>query len=308
MFNLFPLNLMLFSDESGDMTGSDVADNNTNEGMQASNDGNRHRTKSDAKVVYGKQEGMQNVSETADESDEKQKLSFEEQFEAMIKGDFKEAYDKKVQSHIKHRLGDVKKLENENSDMRAVLNVLADRYGTSSPKELLQMIEGDNKIWEEAAYESGMTVEQFRDMKQTERLKNEYQQRLEMMEREERAKEIYNSWLSDAEIVKESYPDFDLPTELQNPDFRGLIQNNIPMKKAYETIHFDELMQGVSEFSAKRAEENAMLKIQKRQSRPRESIASGKSGVIIKDDPSKLTSKDRAEIIKRAMNGEKISF
>lgn len=331
---LFPINLMLFgvdsseegasgtflesnSRESGDYgkKSEGFQPKNSSEGTEieeeeARKSGSRRRTKSENTVIYGKQPDAQSAESETENGDnsENDEVSLDEQFDAIIKGDFKEAYDKKVQSHIKHRLGDVKKIETENKEMKAVIDVLAQRYGIDNPSDILKRLEDDSRLWEDAAEEAGLTVEQYKEMQGLKRENSQYRAQEIARSRAQEAQKIYDGWLDEANQVKQRYPNFNLEDEIKNPDFRGLIQNNIPMEKAYETIHLNEIVQGVSEFSARRAEENAVLKIQNRKARPKENIASSSSGVIIKDDPSKFTAKDRAEIIKRAARGEIITL
>lgn len=269
---------------------------------RAEKSGNSRRKE---KVVYGKQE-VEPLNTT--DSKEDDDLTGDERFEKMIKGEYKEAYDKRVQGLIKHRLGDYKTLEEENASYKKVMDVLSTKYGTGDPLTLLKKLESDNEIWESAAYDAGLTVEQYKTLKHTERERDMFRAEVEARQKEAEARKIYDKWVNEANEVQKLYPSFELSSELQNPEFKSLLKNNIPMKTAYETLHLGELMQGVSEFSAKKAEENTMLNIRSRQMRPRESISGNSRGVVIKDDPSKLTAKDRAEIIRRASNGEKIYF
>lgn len=310
---LFPIDLSLFGEDGaqeGEVTQSnEVTAQSGQSEDEARESGNRRRKSDNSKVIYGKQEQKDSESVSDDLAAENQtEPTLDEQFEEMIKGDFREIYDKKVQSHIKRRLGNVKQIENENRDMKAVMDVLAQKYQSDDPKEILTRLEGDNSLWEQAAEAAGLSVEQYKKSQSLEREVTRLRAAEQIRQREAEAARVYKTWLTEANEVIKTYPDFKLSEEIKNPDFRGLIENNIPMKKAYETIHLNDIVKGVSEFSAKRAEENAVLNIQKRAARPSENISSSSAGVVIRDDPSALTKKDREEIIRRAQRGEIISF
>ncbi len=310
---LFSINLSLFGEDGaqeGEVTQSNEgAAQRSQSEDEARESGHRRRKNDSSKVIYGKQETEEDESVSDDLAAENQtEPTLDEQFEEMIKGDFREIYDKKVQSHIKRRLGNVKQIENENRDMKAVMDVLAQKYQSDDPKEILTRLEGDNSLWEQAAEAAGLSVEQYKKSKSLEREVARLRSAEQIRQREAEAARVYKTWLTEASEVIKTYPDFKLSEEIKNPDFRGLIENNIPMKKAYETIHLNDIVKGVSEFSAKRAEENTVLNIQKRAARPSENISSSSAGVVIRDDPSALTKKDREEIIRRAQRGEIISF
>ena len=76
-------------------------------------------------------------------------------------------------------------------------------------------------------------------------------------------------------------------------------------KKSFITVTDQFCGAGGSSLGAKKAIED---NIKAKGNRPQESAAKGTQGVIIKSDPSKLTAEDRAEIARRVMMGEEITF
>lgn len=266
------------------------------------------------KVIYGisPMSGQADDSEDAAQNENSEEGSDsdkdenpEAEFNGLIKGKFKEAFDKKVSSIVKSRFKTVDNIRKTNDAMRPIIDVLAQKYGTDNLDELKDKIESDSSLWEDAAEEAGVSAEQFRSMKLLERQNLEARRTVRELQARERQREIFDDWQREAAAVKADYPGFDLAEEMENPEFKSLISNSVPMRKAYEVIHMNDILKDISAFSAKKGEELAALRIKQRQSRPDENMNGKSSGVVIKSDPSKLTKADRDEIRKRVARGDK---
>lgn len=231
-------------------------------------------------------------------------------FDELIKGEFKDLYDARVQSIVKDRLGDVKQMKAKLASVSPVLELLAQRYGldTEDPDALLEAVEQDDAYWEQAADEVGMTVEQYRAMQKLERENQRLRQVQEVTLREEAVTRKVQEWEEQGRALQETYPDFDLQGECRNPQFVSLLRNGVDVKTAYEVLHMDEIKHGVAAGAAKAAERAVTATIQAKGMRPTENGAVGQGGILVKDDVTKLTRADRAEIIRRVARGEKIAF
>jgi len=108
--------------------------------------------------------------------------------------------------------------------------------------------------------------------------------------------------------MKDMYPGFDLRTEIQNRDFQGLLKSGIPVQKAYELVHMEEIKAAAARNAAQTASAQMQANIKAKQSRPSENGTSSQSAVIVKNDVHSLSKADRAEAVRRAMRGEKIRF
>ena len=87
-----------------------------------------------------------------------------------------------------------------------------------------------------------------------------------------------------------------------------MLKRGVGVEHAYKIIHFDELNQNAARVAAQTADAQAQARIKSKASRPSENGTSSKSAVIVKNDVSTLTRKERAEIARRVARGEKISF
>jgi hypothetical protein len=125
---------------------------------------------------------------------------------------------------------------------------------------------------------------------------------------QQRAEQQYAVWQNQIEEVKKFYPSFDVNTEVKDPEFLKMLRAGVRMKNAYETLHLDEITQNAARVAAQTADAQAQERIRQKASRPSENGTSSQSAVIVKNDVSSLTRKERAEIARRVARGDKIVF
>ena len=112
----------------------------------------------------------------------------------------------------------------------------------------------------------------------------------------------------EAQQVKTLYPAFDFQAETGNRDFIGLLRAGLPVQKAYELVHMEEIKAEAAKAAAKTAGEQMAARIQARNARPAENGTSAQSAVIVKNDVHNLSRAERAEIARRVQRGEQIRF
>ena len=259
-----------------------------------------------ANVVYGKQEEASPAAEVNQTATEDRNAKFEE----LIKGEYKDLYDQRVQDTIQKRLKSSKETVDKYNELTPTLEILAKKYGVdaSDIKALNKAIEEDDTYFEEEALEKGITVEQLKEIRKIERENADLKKQMEERSRKENADRIYAQWLDQAKQTKTVYPSFDFQAEIQNPEFANLLRNNIPVRTAYEVIHKDDIIHGAMQFTAKTVEQKLTNKIIANGARPAENGNSSQSATVVKSDVSQLSKADRAEIIRRVQRGEKIRF
>lgn len=120
--------------------------------------------------------------------------------------------------------------------------------------------------------------------------------------REEKARAEYNALKDQHTRMLESYPEFDLKSELQNEKFRALIScPDIDIKTAYEVVHLADLLNR----AAQSAKEKTALGISGIKSRPGDVIG-GVGGTV--NSVAALSKKERAELCRRAAAGERLTL
>nr|DAI22098.1 MAG TPA: hypothetical protein [Caudoviricetes sp.] len=232
----------------------------------------------------------------------------EAEFQRLIKQEYKDIYTKNVNRIVKERFNDVKELKANNQKMTEVINMLSDRYGTADPDSLIRAINNDKYFFEDAAVKQGLTVEQYKEIQNLKRNNEILLKQQQQAEEERKRNEIISRWKSEAENVKNIYPGFDFETELSNPKFTRLLGSGVNVKTAFEALHMDDIMGGAMAYTANKVSKKVTDNIRARGARPVENGSNQAAAATVKNDVTKLTAKDRAEIVKRVQNGEKISF
>lgn len=257
-----------------------------------------------ANVQYGKQDAPSAAGEV---NTDRRTAKFEE----LIKGEYKDLYDARVQETIRTRLKGNEATVQKYNSLAPVLDLLAGKYGVKADdiEALSKAIEDDETFYEDEALEKGISVEQVKAIRKMERENAQLKAEREQAKNQEQANALYASWMQQSEALKNIYPSFDLSTELQNEDFRNLIRNsNIPIQTAYEVIHKDEIIPAAMHFTAQKVTEKVANSVRAGQRRPSEGAMAGSGAVSIKSDVSQLTRADRDEIARRVARGEKIRF
>jgi transposase-like protein len=238
-------------------------------------------------------------------------------FEALIKGEYKDLYDQKMQDTVQKRLKSTKETVEKYEALAPTLDILAKKYGVDATniEALNKAIEEDDSFFEEEALRLGVTVEHLKEIRKIQRENAEVKREnaelrmhKEEQERRDNANKIYSQWMEQADKAKQVYPSFDLRAEMQNPKFVDLLRSNIDVRTAYEVIHKDDIIAGAMQFTAKKVEQNLTNKIIANGARPAENGNSSQGASVTKSDVSALTKADRAEIARRVARGEKISF
>jgi len=271
-------------------------------------------------VIYGKQPDLQNQQqakqpENTDNSSAAEstgtkpltKAERQAQFDKFMK-EYKEEFSEHFQKTFDRRFAEMKGLEEYKQSVDPVLNTLMAKYGVNGVAELAKAIEKDDTLWEEAAEKAGMSVEAYKTLKKLERENAMKEARLQQLTREQEARQRVIRWTQEAETLMQKYPNFNLRAEIENPDFRALLEAGIPMEKVYQVVHVNDIIEGAVKITAAQTEKAVTSTIQANAQRPVENGANPGSGVIIKDDPSKLTRRELEEAIKRAQAGQIVRF
>ncbi len=234
----------------------------------------------------GRETGTPDAGEHGDAAAERQA-----RFESLIKGEYKDLYDQRMQDTIQKRLKGSAGIVQKYRALAPALELLGQRYGVdASDTEALR-----RAIQEENAPDPGAETE------------TEAPEQKETL-RQERAKRQLSDWLRQAELTKSRYPSFDLQQEARDPRFRSLLRSGVPLQTAFEVLHQQEILPAAMAYSARRAEERMADSVIAGQLRPAEGAMGGQSPSLSKRDVSRLTRAERDEIDRRVARGEKIRF
>ena len=287
--------------------------------------GSNRRSKSGefSNVVFGKQEstpssetttsldsegsptgaGKTDVTTTSDTLEARKKA-----FNDLINGEYKDLYQEEFQKVYDRRFKQVKSMESELAAQKPIMEMLMARYEVEDVASLDKALTEDTEYWEQIAEKQGLTVEQYHAMQKLEQENKEYKLSQQRDIAQQQFRQQIDTWYKEAEKVKEFYPSFDFKAETQNPEFINLLKLGVGVEHAYKVLHFDELTNNAAKVAAQTADAQAQARIKQKASRPSENGTSSQSAAIVKDDVSKLTRRERAEIARRVARGEQISF
>lgn len=279
----------------------------------------RGKTGEFSNVLFGKQpeaaaSAQEADADSAPDAGEQEKSESEpaerRKFSDLIRGEYKDDFTAEVQRIINNRFKQTKGLEEQIAQTQPILDALYDKYGVKNgdAAALTQAFRADRENWSDAAEAHGMSVEGYQAHIEMERQLRREMENSRQLREQMAARKQAEAWAQESAEVAKKYPNFSLSAELENPEFQKLLRGGVPMEHAYRVMHLDEIVGGVAQSTAETTRNKVVANIKARGARPAENAQSGQSGFTVKDDVSKLSRKDRAEIARRAARGEIISF
>ncbi len=315
---LLSIDLKLFGEGAGgDGGGATAAQGETNGTVPGST--RQGKSGEFANVIFGKQNAIETSATEAPAAEEQTRDSqvtsntLEDRrkaFNELVNGEYKDIYTAETQRIIDRRFKETKNLEAKVAEHQPLMDLLAQRYGVTDGDvaKLTKAIESDDAYWATAAEEAGMTVEQYKQFSRLQRENKALMEAQQQRQNRDAAMQTMQKWMADAEATKAKYPGFDVDVEAENPAFMSMLKSGVPMEHAYKVLHMDEIVTEAMSTSAAQAEKRVVENVRAKGARPAENGVAAQSGFVVKDDVSKLSRKERAEIARRAMRGETISF
>lgn len=258
-------------------------------------------------------------------------------FDALIKGEYKDAFTRRCQRLIDKRFKETKELEKFKSGALPVLEFLSERLGidssdTSAILEALMRERESESVREqksESVREQSGEAEQVSGAEQVGEAKAESEAekaseadgekaRSEEAEKFRRlrdgfaerrfkaARRIYEEMLAEAEELKKDYSSFELEKECASPAFTALLGCGMSVKDAYEAVHKDSIIGEAMEYTAKAVAEALSHSMQYRGARPSENSLAGVSAPLGKRSVASMSEGEIFEILKKVERGEKI--
>lgn len=233
------------------------------------------------------------------------------EFEKLIKGEYKDLYDERMQDTVQKRLKGQKEIVDKYNALSPMFEILSKKYGVdaSDPEAIMKAIEEDDSYYEEEALEKGISVEHLKEIRRIERENAELKKLRDEQNAKEAAEKRVAEWMEESKQVKAIYPQFDLRGEMQNPKFLDLLRvPGVDVRTAYELTHKDEIIAGAMQFTAKAVEKKIADKIAANGARPTENGLNSQSASLTKSNVSQLSKSDILDIQRKILRGEKISL
>lgn len=205
----------------------------------------------------------------------------EAEFDRLIRGQFKDQYNARVQDIVRKRLKSRDETLEQYRALEPSLELLAQKYGLEAkdPEALARAIQADTEH-PELRHQRAMT----------------------------QAKGQYEQWLWQAQQAKELYPSLELSREVHNPRFMELLRSGASVGDAYLVAHRDEIIPAAMRYTARAVEEKLRSSIAAAGARPSETAMMGRGTAAVPDQVSRMSKAQRQDIIRRVRRGEIIRF
>lgn len=262
-----------------------------------------------ANVVFGKQKEGAPAAEVQKTDPAKETTPDRKaEFEAMIKGDYKDVYNQNVQNILQQRLKGANDTKAKLEAMNPIMDLLSARYGVKADdiQGMAKAIEDDDALYEQAAMEKNMDV---KDYKHQLKLETE-NARLKSLDEQHKKDQAWSDqvadWANQAAELKSIYPNIDLSKEMDNQHFRERLFKGYSVADAYLSTHKDDIIAGAMQYTAQTVKQKVANDIAAGNKRPAENGTSGQSGVTINSDPSKWTKAEREHVRREVARGKKV--
>lgn len=267
--------------------------------QEAAGSENKAAAAPDKSGETGKKEGAD-----AGETPEERKARYE-----AARKEFGTEFQAEMQSVINKRFAQSKATEAELAKVNPLLEILGQKYGVENSKDvdsILKAVNADGDFWQSIADSMGVDVERAKHFAELE-IKARAQKSVEDAAAAQKAHDDrVNAVIEQAKSLTAKYPGFDLRAEMSNKQFADLVNRGVDVKTAYESVHFQELMDNAVKSAGQAVETAVTENIKAKGQRPSENGTAARSAVTYKPDPSKWTKEDRAKIAKLVERGQNI--
>ena len=204
------------------------------------------------------------------------------------------------------------------SKLNPALELIAQRYGIKAvdgkfdPDALAKAVQDDDSYYEDRAIELGVDTETAKHITMLERekarndaaaeaAKRAAQEQQQKAEREAQLREHFMKMQTQANDLKQMFPDFDLQRELQNPDFlkRTSPEVGMSVEDAFYSIHHGQIMGKQAAAIAQRTKAEVANSIRAGKNHPRENGGIAAAASVGVPDFSQMTHAERLAYVKR---------
>ncbi len=240
----------------------------------------------------GEAEAAQDAAETGSD----------EEFASLIKGRFKDAYTRRTQNMINRRFRETKELEAYRDSADRAIGAAAEYFGTEPDAESLIA------ALERAEREKADDAAERSDDGRPEDGRTGAGRFIESWRRADASIGVagnYESFVREAEAVKEIYPSFDLERECEDKKFTAMLACGVDVRSAYEALHHAEIISGAMQYAADRVYEASA---KGDASRPVENGTHAGAALSPKKDVAALSASEIKDILRRVQRGEIVKF
>ena len=275
--------------------------------------------KAEAETVEGADVGTDEEPRAEAEPSAEQK-SPEEEFDELIKSDkFKGIFGKRVASAVSDRFKNQTDATAEAEKYKSTLSQFAGKYGKDPGdiEGIMAAIAADDELLEGEAIKRGKSVTELREDLKAEAERTASQKEISDLkakvaeyENREKATADVNRWVEEAKEASKIYKNFDLRSELKNPEFMKYLQRDrMSVAEAYKHAHIDDIIAGSVQAVERRADENAAATVKSNLNRFKEGAAVAHRGYEApRIDVNNMSDEDFRKIDEMLERGEEVTL
>lgn len=230
------------------------------------------------------------ASETAQPTDESSATEKPSYTDLIKSEDYKEEHKAYMDKTIGDRLKKYKGIEDNLNKHKALLDVVASKYGVNPEDEnflqvLQQKIDEDDSYYENYAMEHDISTEEARRIVTMERKVAQIDAEKERQAKEEQMRQHIMLLRQNAEKTKAQFPDFDLEAEMQDEKFRRLCAaNNGDTTAAYMACHWNRILPATVQMASRQIQEQTARAVASNKARPIENGISSSAPSVVQQD------------------------
>ena len=211
----------------------------------------------------------------------------EEAFLSLIKGEYRDLYDARVNDVVRRRLGEAHDATERLSALAPTLALIEQTLGVT-PND------------------TDAIGQKLAELTSARKESDEHAEKEEKSA--QRGEKRYRSWVMEAEQLTARYPHFDLKRELRSPRFRALLAAGERMQDAYLLAHGEEVTRAALAHAVRATGMAASRAVMSGAARPAENGIVPRATATERRDVSRFTRAEREEIMRRVLDGERVKL
>ena len=209
--------------------------------------------------------------------------------------DYKDEHKAYMDKTLSDRLKKYKGIEENLGKQKALLDVVANKYGVNPDDEnflsvLQEKIDADDSYYENYAMEHDISAEEARRIVTMERKVKQADAQKAEQEKQEQMRQHIMLVRQNAEKTKAQFPDFDLDTAMQDEKFRRLCAaTNGDTTAAYTACNYGRLINNAVQVASQKAKAQTVQAVAANKARPMENGLSSSAPSVVQQDFSKMS-------------------
>lgn len=241
----------------------------------------------------------------------------DKEWEDLKKGRFASQYGRDVQAAVNDRFKNQANLQQQLDGLKPMLDALANQRGIKAGDydALSKAILDDDSLYEDEAEAHGMTIEAYKSYKALEAEAEQARAQRQQNEQQMYYQNHLRKLVEQAEQLKQTIPDLNLQKELENPNFRRMVDPSVGLsvEDAYYAVHHAEIGPKAVMAGVQHAQRQIAQSLQANAGRPVEGAMTGNQAAAhIGIDIRSMTREQRRQLTedmrRRKARGERVTL